>query len=433
MTVRSNLGIYNNVALTVRYRCKHPHNLEARLFNALATVIPKHPILSALPVCTETTSPYFVRLPFIDLNQVVNFFNARESVNINEHGRSPGLDRFLMEQHNQPFKHTNPLSPFWRLYVLYQASDPSHFILSFIFHHCLGDTKSALIFHTELEAALATSSGDEPANTVLSSDIPLAPPLDDYLDRVSPGAGASPQEPAAETWSGASQFFPARTRFSSHVLSVPTSKNLVAVSKGKQVSLTSTLQTILAAALFRLLPQEYAMIQVDCAISLRPWLAPSVLADSIGCLVDNFSTRYHWGPFDWDEVRRTKDVIDAVMKKRGGDNLCGKIRQIPDLKSWFEGQMGQQRPSAMELSNIGKFGPSLEFDDFGIEGILFSQSAGACSGAIKVSIATGRDERLSLGFSWQGGVVENDFVDRLIGELDNLLIEVCDVAEPYDA
>lgn len=49
--------------------------------------------------------------------------------------------------------------------------------------------------------------------------------------------------------------------------------------------------------------------------------------------------------------------------------------------------------------------------------MLFSQSASACSGAIKVSGVTGRDERLALGFSWQEGVVDDGTVERLVAKL----------------
>jgi hypothetical protein len=161
------------------------------------------------------------------------------------------------------------------------------------------------------------------------------------------------------------------------------------MSKQKHVSLTATLQTTLAAALFRILPKEYNVIKVDCPVSLRPWLPYPVTADSMGCFIDSFSVNYHRGPFSWHEAQRTKDVISAVLQEKGADNLCGKIRQISNLRQWLEGQMGQERPSTIELSNLGMVGPSLAYDGFEIESVLFSQSAGACNGAIKVSTATG--------------------------------------------
>jgi hypothetical protein len=45
--------------------------------------------------------------------------------------------------------------------------------------------------------------------------------------------------------------------------------------------------------------------------------------------------------------------------------------------------------------------------------MLFSQSASACSAAIKVSAVTGPDGRLDLGFTWQEGVIDSDMVERI--------------------
>lgn len=83
--------------------------------------------------------------------------------------------------------------------------------------------------------------------------------------------------------------------------------------------------------------------------------------------------------------------------------------------------MGQARPTALELSNVGKLAPSNQPKDYELQSILFSQSAGACSGAIKVSAATGRDGRLTLGFSYQEGVVEDGMVEGMVQAFESIL------------
>ncbi|KAG7144595.1 alcohol acetyltransferase crmB like protein [Verticillium longisporum] len=45
--------------------------------------------------------------------------------------------------------------------------------------------------------------------------------------------------------------------------------------------------------------------------------------------------------------------------------------------------------------------------------VLLSRSAVASGAAITVSIATGGDGSLSVGFSWQEGVVGQDVIDKL--------------------
>jgi hypothetical protein len=85
--------------------------------------------------------------------------------------------------------------------------------------------------------------------------------------------------------------------------------------------------------------------------------------------------------------------------------------------------MGQGRPTALEESNEGKLAPSNQLKDYELRSLLFSQSAGECSGAIKASAATGRDGRLTLGFSYQEGVVEDRMVEGVIQKFESILQE----------
>lgn len=423
MMVRSDLGIYNNVAVTARYKRRCTGSLKPALFSAVATVIAQHPILSAIPVDTDTSSPYFAQLPSIDLDQVVQFHRMASCGD--EYGRSWALDRFLQGQHNHAFQYTKPPTPFWRLHVMEEGSDSSHFALSFVFHHCIADTKSALAFHEAIEAALATPGEPNADRTIRAPNMALLPPVDAFLDRDTSTSPSTPQEQPPTTWTGAVQFTPVRTKFRSLWLSAATTKQLVDVTKQQRISLTAALQTMLAAAVFRRLPPAYTAIKVDCPLSLRSWLPPPVTATSMGCFIDSFSETYHRGPFTWDEARRTKETIARVVRQRRGDGLCGNLRRIPDLRTWFENKMGTARPSALELSNVGRLGSSAntESSNYEIESLLFSQSAGACSGAIKVSAVTGRNGRLTLGFSWQDGVVRDGMVESVIHDLESILQE----------
>lgn len=88
------------------------------------------------------------------------------------------------------------------------------------------------------------------------------------------------------------------------------------------------------------------------------------------------------------------------------------MKHIPDQCTWILQKLGRRGMSAFELSNIGKVPASRKLS-FEIESILFSQSASACSAAIKVSAVTGRDGRLMLGFTWQEGIVEDNMIEQI--------------------
>ncbi len=433
MTTRSQLGVYYKVAVTARYDYKGSacrEDLRSALFAALATVIAQHPVLSVIPVDVDTpAAPHFVRLPLIDLGQVVTFTETDDEPD--DDGRFPALDRFLEREHSQPFQYTTPLSPFWRLHVFRHSLRPQ-FTACFSFHHCLCDTKSALVFHEALERALNEGKG-EPNVAAVSfvinpPNVPLLPPIDEFIkDRLSRARSAKEEvrEQPANQWSGAVQSLPVRTRNISLWLSTDQSKRLATSSKQHGVSVTATLQAMLAAGVFRQLPPSYTVLESSCAISLRGWLPPPITADVMGVFVESFSDTFHRGDkFSWDDARRAKATIDQVVRQRRGTTIDELARVDPaDLKSSQLNKMGRPRLVAWELSNVGRLlAPEDTLNKaYQIQSLLFSQSAGAASGAIKVSAVTGRDQRLNIVFTWQEGVVEDDMVAGVVKDFESIL------------
>lgn len=419
MVVRSQMGVYQKVAVTARYRRRGTGSLKVAVYSALAAVVGQHPILSAIPEGVDTAAPYFARLPSVDLDQVVTVTEVDGFRDVD--GRFPDLDRFLQREHDRPWEYTRPPSPFWRVHLLHERGDSSRFTLCFMFHHCLCDTKSALVFHDAVETALNGLVDVESTNPVRPPDLPLLPPMDIFVKSPVETSGSSNQEQLSSVWTGAAQFLPVQTRFTSRWLSAEQTRRLIDGSKQRGLSLTSTLQAMIVAAVFEQLPGEYTTLTTDCAVSLRGWFPSPVTAQSMGSFVDTFTQVYHRSPFSWEEARRTRDTIDKVVKQQRGDDLVGKLSRIPDLKAWTEAKMGHARSSSIEMSNVGRLAPSTATDDYQIEGLLFSQSAGACSGAIKVCAVTGRDGRLNLGFTWQEGVVEETMIHSVVAGFTAIL------------
>lgn len=412
------MGIYLNVGLTVRY--KRPSGVTAKpaLFHALSMLISKHPILSAIPFAVDTPNPYFIRLPKIVLSEVVTFVKDDSSSDWIEI-----LDEVIEEQHNRPFDiQLNKNLPFWRFCVLESNQDPTHFILVFVFHHALMDTKSALSFHEELEECIAEYAGLEPSDTIYSPSHALFPPLEELhtlpVSQEFLQSQEKHHEPSPDSWTGSPQVTPVKTRFSSLWLSETETRRLAAASKKKHTSITAALQTLITAGLFSVLPSKYRKMQADCAVSLRRFLPEPVTATTLGCYVGSLSMTYHRMPsFDWAEARRTKVNIEQAVAKKGGDMPVGYLKFIPNQHIWMRQKLGRKRMSGFELSNVGASSVSRGKRDFEIESILFSQSSSACSAAIKVSAVTGPDGRLALGFTWQEGIVEADMVEKLKGAL----------------
>lgn len=393
--------------------------MKPALFHALTALIAKHPILSTIPWATETTKPYFVRLPTLDLDHVVSFFED----DANEEWRD-FVDKVLEKEHNTPFESRagTSLLPFWRLSVINHRNILDTFTLIFVFHHSLMDTQSAHSFHQELEEYMHRYSGqDLPVNTVICPSTTLLPPLEGMCNlSISDSFHLSQStyhEPSPESWTGAPQSTPVKTRFGSIWLTEKDTRVLRNSSIRNKCSVTATLQALLAHSIFAALPSQYTILQGDCAVSLRRFLPQPIEATSLGCYVGSLSVVYHRKPtFDWDDAFHTKKAIRETLAMEGRDMPVGYLGTISDMHSWMREKLTKKRAAAFELSNIGtglNAKPGGDGSHFRIESMLFSQSSSACSAAIKISAITGPDGNIALGFSWQEEIVDDVMIQKV--------------------
>lgn len=432
-TIRSHLGIYLNVCLTAKYRRSHQRNassLRPDLYAALASVVSRHPALALVPIDMHTNEPRFHRLSHIDLDRAVTFRPCDDG--------EVELDALLTTQHNLPFQEDEQETklPFWRLIVVESTSDRTCFHVIFCFHHAIGDTKSAVVFHQDLENALCTGreSNSLAPTMIPTSTAPLPPTLESVFPLPVPSPAKlqnflKPAAPPADSWSGMEQFWPAQTRFVSRIFSPETTAGLRRVCQREQTSITAALMSLAATTLFRILPPEHTVLQGDCAISLRRYLDDAIIGDShMGCWVGTCSHVYQRGESSlWVGGRDTKDTIQAAIARGVEDMPVACLAFVPDMLAWFRDKIGKKRWAAFELSNVGTVGrtatrkdPSADYE---METLLFSQSASACAGVIKISVATGRDGRLTLGFTWQLHAVESSMATRFVHLFTQSLIE----------
>ncbi|KAK4948750.1 Alcohol acetyltransferase [Elasticomyces elasticus] len=402
MVARSQLGIYQKVAVTARYQRKNTSTLKSKLYAALAIVVSKHSVLSATAVDVDSKTPSFARLPYIDLDQVVTFNDIETLDDVD--GKFSIIDRFLETEHTRQWD-LRPALPLWRIHVFQRPGDTSRFILSYFFHHALGDTKSALVFQEAVEAALNDTAPDAQSTSRITTptDLPLLPPLDDIPRASPPGGRSGASENVSGLWTGGVQSLPVDIRLRSLWLSAEQSTRLAQQCKKNGVSVTAALQTMLAAAVFQQIPEEYTTVKTSIPVSLRGWLPSPITAESIGAFIDTFPETYHRGPFSWEEARRSKATIDKVVQNQCGHGLIQKLSRVQDVQAEVDEAMGHPRSASFEMSNVGKLGPLQPEKDYQIESLLFSQSAGAMSAALKE------------------GVVEDGFGGKVVEEVGRIL------------
>ncbi|KAL3298515.1 Alcohol acetyltransferase [Colletotrichum asianum] len=421
--VRSHLGIYNNVCVTAVYKYCYDGDLLQALWQAVSDVVAQHPILSATPVDIDTKDPRFISLPITEPEQVIQLRKSQTVVTNPQFEAE--LQMTLEKQHNTPFEHGATPKPLWRLEVLDDRTSSRSFVTCLCFHHSLMDTKSALIFHEDLEKAL-----DQSLTTTRSVDA-LLPPLDAvYALPVSEAfvqQASKYIESSARVWSGALQQLPVRSRVRLFCVSGEVAESFRTHCKGEKTSVTAGMMALLAAAFFKVIPDNYDTLQGDCAVSLRHLLPGPINDRSLGCYVGSFSEQYSRSADPasvWSDARRTKATINKAAKRRGADMPVGYLRHVADdMSGWLSRKLGKKRAAAWELSNVGVVGSAGRVTETGfkMERMLFSQSARATSGAVKVSVVTGRDGQLGFAFSWQEGIVEERLAEEVVSTFRELL------------
>jgi hypothetical protein len=123
----------------------------------------------------------------------------------------------------------------------------------------------------------------------------------------------------------------------------------------------------------------------------------------------------------WDETARSKETIQQVLYQKGKNATVNLLKYVSKYeKDFFLPKVGKDRDSSYEVSNLGIFdGSDLGLSDNGAEApqigrMVFSQSANVTGPAFEVSVATGGDGCMALSVSWQQGVVDDGFIERVI-------------------
>lgn len=88
------------------------------------------------------------------------------------------------------------------------------------------------------------------------------------------------------------------------------------------------------------------------------------------------------------------------------------METIPDISAIFTSIVGKSRDAAFEVTNVGLFSSAAASERkadccWQVGKVLLSRSSLVSGAAITISIATGGDGTMAVGFSWQEGVVED--------------------------
>jgi hypothetical protein len=444
-TARHHLGFYKNVGFTAEYTSSDTHDasLESQVYIALRHVIAQHPNLSVITLNEDQSYPnvYFARLPEIDLRTCVEF-RDRKTLFPQNGETDEELDELLAEQHSRNFKEEIGSKPFWRLIVQRSSSDTTKFTATWMWHHALADGASALLFHESFLTGLNSAASESDAGPIVTTPTAdLLPPLEELhsmpiswsfffgviLGSVLPSIFA---KRPAKLWTGSpipgdNTTIP-RPRYRTLVLSAETTKNMAQVSRAEKVSVTATLQCLLAASLFSHVPAaEYEKLKIDGPISMKRFLdvEEKQMTNAIATYsylhsrptTDGTLTSNILENFSWHEARAVKSTITSAVAKSGTDNPIALLRYVSDMPKYFLEKLGKQRNPTTEISNVGVWrGKQEPGQKWRVGRMVFSQCPNLVSGAFAVSAVTGGDGNAVLNFCWCEGAVEEGLMGKVI-------------------
>ena len=454
--VSHELGFFKNVGVSAHYSLSTVvtlPDLQSIIYAALTQVIHRNSILSAVPINELSPSAYFVRLQSFDLRSCV-LFKTRAS-SIEQRNQDLELDTILQEEHNADFKPSNGPLPFWRLTILQDTGEEKGcgFTASFVFHHSLGDGATGVIFHQSfhqaLENALMLPSLESTSPKIqVSESSTVLPPLEDLhplpLNPNPLHHWTSGEE--LEEWTGNPIQLPMMSHYRTLFFSPIVSAKFARECKENGLTVTSGLTAVLASALFEQLPDTVHALTGIIPINLRQWLSLrhncTSTNEAMGSFIDALKVqirREHCSfPTDSDghtgatcglaAARHTAETLKEYMgnKSPSGEpyTSVAAFKGIHDIAAVFKSMVNAPRDAAFEISNLGRFlpssSPSFDVPDGACEGrcrigrMTFSRSAVGFGAAITTSVMMGNDGGLSVGWSWQEGVVERKLVESVM-------------------
>ena len=442
------LGFHYNVALSGRYESEDKFLGPKTLYEAVRSLLTKHPALNVTIRESPDGHPGFVRLPDVNLDNVVRYRHEARY----DQDRDKILDSVLTEENSTGFdmESNNPL---WRIVVVYNEHTSSPDLIQapkaadiiFIWHHAIGDGHSGLFILYDMLDILNSPS---PAKSVpiSNTNTVIAPALETLLKmpssiqsrvrRLSTSIfGDWTVEPATKKWSGSDYQADPPIKTSIQHIRVPHASvaGLAARCRTEHVSITALMQTIVRDVLFTTF-SDADDLRCATAISLRRFMnEPEYQVDAgvMGMWVSAFHIEYprrggvghSTRNFSWDDARKNKARIEREVAKGDTDVETGALRAIKDFKATLMAKLGNQRQDSFAVTNLGVV-PSLSAtsSSWKLTDVVFSQSCHVNGSAIQFCIISTEGGDMVVSLSSQQGIVPQDDLNIIAEDLQKRLV-----------
>ncbi|KAF7545590.1 hypothetical protein G7046_g9530 [Stylonectria norvegica] len=446
-STRHHLGIYRCVVVTCRYTIASPSS-TSRIYAALASLIRAHPMLRVGILGQDTNKATFSHISDIDLRNHVEF----RTIGGNDYEAE--LAAFQGESHDQLFSNIETQPP-WKVTVLTpETSSKAEAFedISLAFHHSLMDGTSGKNFHEYLLAAFNNSgitSSPEPQYSLTFPDAPILPEPQEEIIPFTNGrlylartlwAELGPSWLKARkptVWAGTPVDFalPYKTRVFPVDFPPEVVASLLKECRNHATSITALLQVLgLASFSRRVTSEDATAFGSSTPINLRPYMSSTAnpdLKNSFRVLISAMTHEFQAPVVEafrsrsadlnaliWQQAQRIKEEYNKRASTLPADDIISLMGYIPDWFDFWNSKNGKPRADAWEVSSLGTVnGASPGTADRKITRIMFSNGTMVAGPAVGINIASVKGGALTAGISWCQGVVSDELVKGLAGDL----------------
>jgi len=136
----------------------------------------------------------------------------------------------------------------------------------------------------------------------------------------------------------------------------------------------------------------------------------------------------------WEAARKTSAGLKVASSTLHNQPI-GLLQYLKDFRSWTTGQIGKERETSFEISNLGAISPAVQNEevlpDIRIEKVVFSQPAKASGSLLDFNPVSLKGGPLVMTITWQRGVLgleegsdETAFVRKVSLKLESLIREI---------
>ncbi|KAF4951261.1 hypothetical protein FGADI_7607 [Fusarium gaditjirri] len=441
-------GLYRCVIISARYDAPPHTSPDEAILTAIANLINENPMLRVGIQGEGSMEAYFTHVPEMRLSDFVDFRTWGP-----EQDHDKCLNDLHCELHDQFWQNIETRPP-WRVVVgrpsaiREENEAPLFENIVFAFHHSLMDGMGGRLFHEKLLAQLNSLPVNPAAPELLSFPEPpmLPEPQENVIDYTSTLSGRAtllwkryrpwfltPAPP--KIWAGEPVDFD-RHKARLVTVDIPPAVVLTALKETRAhgTSMTGLLHALVLASLSRRIPTAPAFIS-STPISLRPYISPNAdpaIKEALFGAVTGMSHGHSssavaafraakGGDINdlvWSHARRVKDELKKKTSSIPVDDDMEVLATVTDWQTLLRKKDGQPRPRSWEISNVGTLpAPAEEAGKRSIHRMLFTNGVMVASDPMSVSVASVKNGPLTMGITWNDGVVEDKTMEGLVDDL----------------